>query len=192
MRTFSFVLLALLGAAGCKAPAPAPPPAAVPPPTSPAPASSAPPAAAAGPIAELERMDPRTPVPLLPMMANHQKQQMRGHLEAVDAVIAALAAHDFAAVEKAAGELGLSPGTEQMCEHMGMGAPGFTEKALDFHRSADAIVKAAQAKDEPGVLTALDATIKRCTGCHATYRQQVVDEAGWQAATQAPPPMHGP
>lgn len=31
----------------------------------------------------LDGMDTRAPVPLLPMMANHQKQNMRAHLQAV-------------------------------------------------------------------------------------------------------------
>nr|MBP9088338.1 hypothetical protein [Kofleriaceae bacterium] len=38
----------------------------------------------------LDQLDTRKPMPLLPMMANHQKQNMREHLEAVQGIMAAL------------------------------------------------------------------------------------------------------
>ena len=46
----------------------------------------------------LDRIDERTPLPLLPMMALHQKQNMREHLQAVQGITAALAIGDFVAV----------------------------------------------------------------------------------------------
>ena len=55
----------------------------------PAATSSAPAATAA-----LDDMDKRAPVPLLPMMANHQKQNMRDHLLAVQEIVVALAIED--------------------------------------------------------------------------------------------------
>src|ERR1051325_11067706 len=75
-----------------------------------------PPAAASAPITErgpapieaLDRMDTRTSVPLVPMMANHQKQNMRDHLVAVQQIVAAVAANDLPAVEKAARRIGYS------------------------------------------------------------------------------------
>lgn len=99
--------------------------------------------------------DPRTPVPLLPMMAQHQKQSMRDHLLAVQEVVSAVAIHDFPAAEKAAKRLGSSPQMKMMCTHMGAGAPGFTERALAFHEEADAIAVAANKQDGPAVLGAL-------------------------------------
>ena len=45
--------------------------------------------------AKLDRLDMRAPVPLSPMMANHQKQNMREHLVAVQKIIAGVAANDF-------------------------------------------------------------------------------------------------
>jgi hypothetical protein len=59
----------------------------------------------------LDRLDTRAPVPPLPMMANHQKQNMRDHLVAVQEITAALATDDFPAIERAAGRIGFS---EQM------------------------------------------------------------------------------
>ncbi|HKU44418.1 MAG TPA: hypothetical protein VJR89_39935 [Polyangiales bacterium] len=136
----------------------------------------------------LDRMDTRKPVPLLPMMANHQKQNMRDHLTAVQAIVAALATEDFPGIERAAARIGFSEPMGQMCTHMGAGAPTFTEQALSFHRTADSIAAAARARDRARVLTALSETLTTCTSCHATWKQQVVDEATWQQLTAAAPP----
>ena len=137
--------------------------------------------------ASLNRIDTRTPVPLLPMMANHQKQNMRDHLVAVQQIVAALASGDLVGVERAAERIGLSEPMGQMCNHMGAGAPGFTEQALDFHRRADRIALAARQKDQQQVLTELGTTLQACTECHATWKQQVVDEETWQRLTASMP-----
>lgn len=139
----------------------------------------------------LDRMDPRAPVPLLPMMANHQKQNMRDHLVAVQEIVAALVSDDFAGVERAAGRLGFSEQMGQMCAHMGAGAPGFTEQALNFHHTADRISAAARERDRVGVMTELGATLQTCTSCHAVWKQQVVDEPTWTRLTSSEPPTHG-
>jgi hypothetical protein len=140
---------------------------------------------AAPPPPVVDDLDSRAPVPLLPMMAAHQKQNMRDHLLAVQEIVAALATEDFAAVERAAGRIAYSERMGQMCTHMGAGAPGFTEQALAFHHTADGIVVAAREGDRARVLTALGATLGTCTSCHAAWKQQVVDEATWQRLTSA-------
>jgi hypothetical protein len=124
--------------------------------------------------------DTRTPVPLTAMMVSHQKQQMRDHLRVVQEISAALAKDDFAGVATAAARIGYSDEEAMMCKHMGSGAPGFTDVAINFHKTADGIVAAAKKKDRAAVLGALDATLKTCVGCHETYRQQVVDEATFE------------
>ena len=126
------------------------------------------------PADELDQLDGRSPVPLLPMMAQHQKQNMRDHLAVVQEVVAALGAGDFAKVAQSAKRMGYSETMGQMCEHMGAGAPGFTEKALAFHHSADHIVAAATKNDSAAVLSALAATLATCTTCHAAYKQRAV------------------
>lgn len=136
--------------------------------------------------ASSEVLDTRTPLPLTAMMAEHQKRNMRDHLAAVQEIVAALGADDMAAVEAAARRIGYSDSMAQMCQHMGAGAPGFTERALAFHRSADAVADAARRGDRAAVTTALAATLSTCVGCHATYRQQVVDAASWQRLTTQP------
>jgi hypothetical protein len=124
------------------------------------------------------------------MMANHQKQNMREHLVAVQQIVAAVGANDFAAIEKAASRLGYSEQMGQMCTHMGAGAPGFTEQAVAFHHTADGIGAAARAQDQAAVLLALDQTMRACTSCHATFKQQVVDDAAWSGALGHPGNPH--
>jgi len=142
--------------------------------------------------AKAAAMDSRTPVPLIPMMAHHQREQMRGHLESVQAVLQGLSANDFVATEKAARSMGFTEQMGMMCEHMGAGAPGFSEQALKFHHSADKVADAAHRKDRAGVLKALDVTLQACTACHASYRQQVVDQATYDAAAAAAGNKSGP
>ncbi len=170
--------------------------------TTPAPKAAAPKAAAAsapqapvaaGPVAALNAMDPRTPVPLQPMMAWHQKQNMQQHLVAIQRITGGLAGKNWDEIARAASMIESSPQMQQMCQHMGAGAKGFTKLALEFHRRADAIGVAARAHDSVGVLRATSNTLKTCTGCHATFRQDVVDASTWQARTGSshdPAAMH--
>ena len=146
------------------------------------------PAPSAAPAADaLDALDARAPLPLLPMMAQHQKQNMRDHLVAVQEIVAALAKSDFAAVEQAARRIGSSESMHRMCSHMGAGAPGFTEQALAFHDTADGIAAAALDQAPDRVLAELSSTLAACTSCHAAWKQKVVDEATWQRLTAAPP-----
>ena len=159
---------------------------------SPAPDVATPPADASSPVVALNDMDPRTPVPLQPMMAWHQKRNMQEHLIAIQHITEALSREDWAAVAEAAATIESSPQMQMQCEHMGAGADGFTEMALDFHRRADAIGEAARSEDTRAVLLATANTLEACTGCHATYRQEVVDAETWAArtATRHVPPGH--
>lgn len=136
----------------------------------------------------LDALDTRVAVPLLPMMANHQKQNMRDHLVAVHEIVTATDTKDFAAIEKAARRIGYSEQMGQMCNHMGAGAPGFTDMALEFHHSADRIADAAGKQDMDAVWKTLGKTLATCTGCHATFKQHVVDDATWAAATKRAAP----
>ena len=124
--------------------------------------------------------DARKPLPLTAVMAEHQKRNMREHLAVVQEIVAALAADDLAAAGSAARKIGYSESMAQMCRHMGGGAPGFTEMALLFHRTADAITAAAGRGDKPGATRALGETLGTCVGCHAAWRQQVVTPGEWQ------------
>ena len=146
------------------------------------------PSPATSPVDELDGLDTRAAVPLLPMMANHQKQNMRDHLLVVQEIVGALTSNDFATIEHAVSRMGFSPPMGQMCTHMGAGAPGFTEQALHFHRTADTIAAAARARDRAAVLTALSDTLHECTSCHAAWKQRVVDDQTWGQATSSATP----
>lgn len=137
---------------------------------------------------ELDGLDGRTSVPLLPMMANHQKKEMRDHLQAVQEIILAMSTDDFDAAERASKRMGFSDEMGAMCTHMGAGAPGFTEQALAFHHTADTIAEGARGHDKTAVLTALGKTLQSCTTCHAAFRQSVVDEATMSRLTGASAP----
>jgi hypothetical protein len=106
----------------------------------------------------------------------------------VQEITTALVAKDFPAIEKAARRIGYSDQMGQMCTHMGAGAAGFTEMALNFHRTADTIAEAAKTRDSDAVLTALGRTLATCTSCHATFKQRVVDDATWASLTRQQAP----
>jgi hypothetical protein len=141
------------------------------------------------PRASAPRLDARAPVPLTPMMAEHQKSNMRDHLAVVQEIIAGLATDDLHAVAEAARRIGYSDAMAAMCHHMGAGAPGFTELALGFHRTADTIGDAARRGDAKGAIRALGETLRTCVGCHAAYRQEVVDDDAWSRITGGPAPQ---
>jgi cytochrome c556 len=154
--------------------------------TAESPANQSPPDAAASPEPHHppSTTDTRKPLPLLAHMAEHQREQMRDHLAAIQQILAALSTNDFAGIEKAASRIGYSEQMGRMCSHMGMGAPGFTHTALQFHRTADAIDAAAKRRDADATLKAVTATLQNCVSCHATYRQEIVDDAAWEKITK--------
>jgi len=43
-------------------------------------------------------------------------------------------------------------------------------------------------RDGRAVALALGTTLQTCTGCHAAFRQSVVDEETWSRATSTPSP----
>lgn len=174
LRALSPLLLLTLSL-GCQ-PTPAPP--------SPTSTPAAPASQPASPHAQLVALDPRAPVPLLPMMAWHQKQNMMDHLLVIQEITAALAKDDWDGVAMASARIASSPKMKQMCEHMGAGAPGFATLATAFHAQADAIAPAARAKDTRAVLEATSKTLQVCTACHQAWRQDVVDHDVWAARTQ--------
>jgi hypothetical protein len=128
--------------------------------------------------------DKRKPLPLLEFMAEHQKKNMREHLEAIRDIVGGFVKKDFKVIKEASLRLGSSPQMNMMCDHMGQGAPGFTPMALQMHRNADQIVAAADKKDFGAVVLATEKTLQSCTTCHANYKQQIVSEAEWNKLTK--------
>lgn len=114
--------------------------------------------------------DTRTSLNLSPMMAQHQKTNMREHLKAVNEVIHDIVTKDFAAASKTAHEkLGLTAQMKQMCENM----PNETFRTMgfDFHKSGDALGDVLKTKDADKSLKALDTMLTKCTACHEMFRQ---------------------
>lgn len=132
-----------------------------------------------------EANEGRRPLPLLQMMADHQKRMMRDHLGAVQEIVTALAADDFGAVERAAARLGFSEEVGRMCTHIGAASPAFTRQALAFHHTADGIGAAARERNRQRVLAELSTTLQACRTCHAGWKQDVVDEPTWNRLTSA-------
>ena len=128
--------------------------------------------------------DLRKPLPLLEFMAEHQKKNMREHLEAIRDIVSGTVKKDFVKIKDAGLRLGSSPQMNMMCDHMGQAAPGFTPMALKMHTEADKIAIAADKKDMEGVMIATERTLQSCTSCHAVYKQQVVTEEEWNKLTK--------
>jgi hypothetical protein len=133
-----------------------------------------------------EPIESRRPLPLLQMMADHQKQMMRDHLGAVQEIITALAAGDFDAVERGARRLGYSEEVGKICTRIGAASPDFTRQALSFHHTADGVAAAARERNGQRVLSELSTTLQSCRACHAQWKQQVVDEPTWNRLTSTP------
>ena len=115
-------------------------------------------------------VDLRTPLNLPPQMAQHQLSNMRGHLEAVQKIVALLAESKF---DDASGvawqQLGSRPGMMKMCNQIDN--EDFKQRGLSFHKSGDALAEALKTKDTNQSLKALVATLQHCVSCHASYKQ---------------------
>jgi cytochrome c556 len=130
--------------------------------------------------APISDTDNRKPVFLTEMMAEHQKANMRGHLEAIQEILGAFAEKNFAKMADSGKKLGTSAEMTNMCQHMGQATPGFTEVALKMHSEADKITEAALKKNLNGVLAATHRTLQACTACHSAFKQQIVNEVDWK------------
>jgi cytochrome c556 len=130
-----------------------------------------------------EASERRRPLPLLQMMADHQKRMMRDHLGAVQEIVTALATDDFVAVQRAAARLGFSEEVGRMCTRIGAASPAFTQQALAFHHTADGIAAAARERSRRRVLAELSTTLKACRACHSGWKQDIVDEPTWNRLT---------
>jgi len=134
-----------------------------------------------------DTIEERRPLPLLQMMADHQKQMMRDHLAAVQEIVTSLSLDDFNAVQHAAVRLGYSDEVGRACNHLGASSPAFTRQALAFHHTADGIAAAARERNRGRVLAELSKTLQACRACHAQWKQEIVDDATWNRLMAAPP-----
>ncbi len=116
--------------------------------------------------------DSRTSLNLPAPMRRNQLAMMRGHLQAVDAIVGYLAEGKFDAASKVAHEkLGLTPEMKKMCDMLGKRNSHFRDMGLAFHRSADKLGEILKTGDIQRSLAALHRTMNYCVQCHATFRQ---------------------
>ncbi len=114
--------------------------------------------------------DKRTSLQLPEQMKGQQLAMMREHLEAVNDIIADIAAGKFdAASQTAHQKLGLTPEMKKMCNMFGN--DDFRKLGLAFHKSADHLGDVLKTGDLKRSLSALHITMNSCVQCHATFRQ---------------------
>jgi hypothetical protein len=102
------------------------------------------------------------------------KLTMREHLEAIDAIVAALAQEDFAkAATLANEELGFPKHHVAMQREPGATfPPAYHDLAMAHHQAAEALGAVIPTKDLKQILPHLEQTIHACVKCHQAFRLQ--------------------
>ena len=114
--------------------------------------------------------DDRISLGLNEMQKQHQLQNMRSHLVAVQTIIGLLAKENYDLASKVAyTELGSTTEMKLMCASFGN--KEFELMGLAFHESADKMSEIIKTKDKKASLEALSLTMNYCVQCHANYRQ---------------------
>ena len=118
----------------------------------------------------MSMMDARISLGVSGPMKQHQLSNMRGHLEAINAIVALISDSKFDEASKIAHtKLGLTPDMQAMC---GMfNNENFEKLGLAFHKSGDDLGNTLLTKNVDASLRALNKTMQYCVECHATYRQ---------------------
>lgn len=115
-------------------------------------------------------MDTRISLNLSPEMKQHQLQNMRSHLEAVQTITGLLAKRKFdQAAQIAHTKLGLTDEMKKMCSMFGNAK--FRRLGLAFHKSGDELGNILSTRNLNKSLQALNVTMSYCVQCHATFRQ---------------------
>lgn len=114
----------------------------------------------------------RIALDLPPAAQESLKLTMREHLEAIDAIVAALSQEDFA---KAAiltnEELGFPKHHVAMQREQGATfPPEYHKLAMAHHQAAEAMGAVIQTKDLKQILPHLQQTIHACVKCHQAFR----------------------
>jgi hypothetical protein len=117
-------------------------------------------------------MDVRQALNLPPAVQEGLKLTMREHLEALQAIVAALAREDY---EKAAAvaheDLGFPKHHQAMQREQGAPfPPKYQELAMAHHQVAEDLAQAIPSRDMKKILPHLDRTMKACVACHQAYK----------------------
>jgi hypothetical protein len=103
--------------------------------------------------------------------------EMRGLLEAAQAIIEASVANDMATVEAEARKVGMAAAEGESPALMAKLPLEFMTLGMGTHRAMDDLADlAATNPGKDAVLGALAETMLNCTACHASYRLEAVDE----------------
>lgn len=116
--------------------------------------------------------DTRTALGLSPAAREGLLQTMREHLEAIQAIVSALAAGDYdGAATIAREELGFAKHHQAMQREQNAAfPPRYQELAMAHHRAADDLADVIAGRDMPAILQSLERTIAPCTACHQEYK----------------------
>lgn len=117
-------------------------------------------------------MDVRQALNLPPAAQEGLKLTMREHLEALQAIVAALAREDY---EKAAAvaheDLGFPKHHQAMQREQGAPfPPRYQELAMAHHQVAEDLAQAIPSRDMKKILPHLDRTMKACVACHQAFK----------------------
>ena len=116
----------------------------------------------------------RMALDLPPAAQEGLKLTMREHLEAIDAIVWALAREDFAkAANLTNEELGFPKHHVAMQREQGATfPPEYHELAMAHHQAAEALGAVMPTKDLKQILPHLQQTIHACVKCHQVFRLQ--------------------
>lgn len=114
----------------------------------------------------------RMALDLPPAAQEGLKLTMREHLEAIDAIVSALAREDFSkAATLATVELGFAKHHVAMQrEQSATFPPAYHELAMAHHQAAEALGAVIPTKDLKQILPHLEQTIHACVKCHQAFR----------------------
>jgi len=116
--------------------------------------------------------DTRTALMMSPEKAQHQLQNMRNHVIAVQSILNYLSKDQYdKASEVAATKLGLTDEMKMMCSSFNN--ENFEKLGLEFHTNADKMAETFKTKDKNESLKALALTMNSCVACHSSFKQQI-------------------
>ena len=115
--------------------------------------------------------DGRTAVLLLPEERNMVLGEMRGLLEAVQAITIAALDEDMEAVAQTATAVGMAAAQGESAQMLGKLPLDFLKLGMSTHKGFDDLADLArEGGDGPAVLRQMGGLMLNCTSCHAGYR----------------------
>jgi len=116
--------------------------------------------------------DPRISLNLKPAIQEVLKQTMQEHLQALQAIVAALAQENYEQASTIAhAELGFPKHHQVMQRERGTPFPTkYQELAMAHHQAAEDLAEVIRTKEMKPILQRLDHTMKACMDCHQAYK----------------------